>query len=341
MYKKPKKDKGLNAPHFMESKPHFTQQADLLYLPNDNGYKYALVVVDVYDGRVDAKPLKTKKATEVLNAFKNIYKKGILKKPHIITFDEGREFKGPVKKWFQEKKVQVKYAQPGRHRQVGFVESKNKQIALGLFKRMTAQEILTGVPSFEWVEDLPKIIAGINEYAKPRKKVSDYADPVCEGDSCTLLDIGTKVRVALDNPITADEKGKRLHGKFRATDIRWSPEVHTITNIYLNPGAPPLYQVDNGKVAYTKNQLQVVPENEKLPPKKVIRGKPDMFKVEKILDKKKMKGRWYYLVKWVGFDDPEDNTWELATKLREDVPDIVASYEKVQKNKNIKGLKKI
>ncbi len=40
LYETPKKDKGLNQVHFQQIEPGIAQQADLLYLPNDDEYKY-------------------------------------------------------------------------------------------------------------------------------------------------------------------------------------------------------------------------------------------------------------------------------------------------------------
>jgi hypothetical protein len=44
-------------------------------------------------------------------------------------------------------------------------------------------------------------------------------DITCSGDSCTLLDVGTKVRVALDEPENLIT-GKVLHGKFSFAGIQ-------------------------------------------------------------------------------------------------------------------------
>ena len=53
---------------------------------------------------------------------------------------------------------------------------------------------------------------------------------------------------------------KRLGGKFRAGDIRWTKDVYEIKDILLRPNQPPMYTVDNGKTTeYTRQQLQPVP----------------------------------------------------------------------------------
>ncbi len=56
LYKVPKKDFGLDAPKFLDDQPHEIHQADILFLPDDNGYKYALVVVDDATRSTDAEP---------------------------------------------------------------------------------------------------------------------------------------------------------------------------------------------------------------------------------------------------------------------------------------------
>jgi len=66
LMRRPMKDTKLNAPMIDPSiLQHSTHQADLLFLPHDRGYKYALVVVDLGSRLVDAAPLKSKKADEV------------------------------------------------------------------------------------------------------------------------------------------------------------------------------------------------------------------------------------------------------------------------------------
>jgi len=334
LYKKPKKDKGVNVPHFSNVyDKDFEHQADLLFMPTDRGYKYILVVTDIATRLSDAEPLKSKKSEEVHTAFKKIYKRNILNMPEYIKLDSGTEFQKDVKKWLLQNKVAVKYGKPGRSRQLAVVERTNQYIARNLFKRMQAQEILTGRKSVEWIDDLKRLIELINEKRKRDPPKVKY-DAVCSGDSCNLLEIGTRVRPILDKPkdyLT----GQRLHGKFRITDIRFDPIIRVIKNIMLLPGRPALYQLNNidkpsiidNSVAYTKNQLHVVPKNEQAPdPKKVLRGKPDTYVVKKILDTKKEKGRIYYKILWKGYPESEA-TWESRMNLIKDVPLLIYNFE--------------
>lgn len=145
LYKRPVKDKGYNIPHFNVLKPNVVHQADLMFLPDDKGYKYVLVVVDCYSRLSDAYPLKDKNATSVVKGFKRIYKNGgILKIPERIEVDNGSEFKKDVKNYFRSKGVYVRVAETGRHRQQAMVEKRNQLIQVPLWKDMVSKELLTG-----------------------------------------------------------------------------------------------------------------------------------------------------------------------------------------------------
>jgi hypothetical protein len=330
LYKKPKKDSYKNTPHIQVLLPNVVQQADLLFLPNDNGYRYALVVVDAGSRLVDAEPIKNKDSESVLKAFKKIYERKILKIPERLEVDPGQEFRGKVADYFDSKKVLIRYGKPGRHRMQALAETANYIIGTILHMRMTGQELLTGDKSVEWIEDLPRIVAAINKRRKKYKPKVISDKPVCEGDSCKLLSKGTKVRVMLDQPMDLLTR-KKLPGKFRSGDIRWDPEIRTIVDIIIKPGYPPLYLLNSKKkgeeyesVAYTKNQLQVVDDDEKPPSKELIRGKPEKFIVSKILKKKKKNNKTHYLVKW----KTGDETWEPKSNLMKYVPDLIKDFDK-------------
>ena len=326
LYQVPKRDKGINRARFLPMDENLAHQADILYLPNDNGFKYALVAVDVGSRLTDAEPLKNKEPKTIINAFKSIYNREFLDYPKLIQVDSGTEFKGAFKDFLEEKKINLRVAKPYRHRQQGLIEARNKTIGKALFKLMTAREALTGEESKEWVEELPELIKNLNKaiQEKPKPKIPDTI--LCKGDACKLLMLGQRVRVALDAPLD-NITGKKLVGNFRATDIRWDTTIRTIKDIVLSPKSVPLYIVSGLEtIGYTKNQLQPVDDDEQPPNKDILTKKYQTYTVEKIVDKKKEKGKIYYLVKWLGFPS-DQNTWQTAKMLKEDVPDMVKEYE--------------
>ena len=51
----------------------------------------------------------------------------------------------------------------------------------------------------------------------------------------------------------------------------------------------------------------------------------EYYKVEKLIDRRKNKGKIEFLVKWRGYEEP---TWQARTSLYKDIPGIVKNYEK-------------
>jgi hypothetical protein len=253
LFKQPKKEHDMA--RFQVFKPNLVQQTDILFITNDHGYKYILVVVDDHSKKCDAEKLKNKDCTSVLKALKKIYDRDILKIPQQIEVDDGSEFKGIVKKWFNDNNVRVRVALPNRHRQQGIVERKNQVIGTLIHQIQTHKELQSGKINRQWIDVLPDIIKEINENLPKPLTAPISESPISNSYNKELYGIGHPVRIQLDHPI--DTQGKKLHGKFRSTDMRWTREVFKITQVLLKQGSPPLYLTDKtNEVAYSKEQLQ-------------------------------------------------------------------------------------
>jgi hypothetical protein len=313
LYKKPIPETKKYMPIAQVFEKDVYYQADVLYMPKDGDYKFILVCTDMYDNTIDAEQMKEVNVENVLKAFKKMFKRKYLNYPEFITFDKGNEFHGEqIINYFKKNKTNVKYALTGRHRQVANVERANQKISEILFKRMTSQELLTGEPSTEWVDDLKGLIEVLNENKKTplKKEISDI--PIVDAYSGKLFKIGQKVRLLLDYPIN-NTNHARLNGIFRTTDTRWTNKIYKITEILLKPGNPPMYLTDiDDNVARTKNQLSKVRNNEEEPKAQYIRGNPEHYIISKILNKKVENRKTYYLTKFKGYTDAQA-TWEQAS----------------------------
>lgn len=321
---KPKANKGSNMPKIRTFEEGFRHEADLLFLPNDEGFKYLLVVVDIATRNMDAEPLKNKNSQDLIKAMNAIYARKYLKKPKLLTTDAGSEF---TNKAFRARMKQIGVVvhtlQTGQHAR--FAEWANSEIGRALNKVMLDKELKTGTVSRQWkfaVEPLVKLLN--KKFERPVRSMEKEfkKPPVCKGDACVLLEIGQPVRIALVIP--KDIEGRRLHGGFREGDIRFEDKIRHITNISIRPNQPPMYEVSGlPKRMFTKNQLQVI--------------KDDKFEVEKFIGKRKQKGKIQYLVKWENFPD-KDATWQMASILKEDLGketfnNLVSEFTKSQKSK--------
>lgn len=309
LYKKPVPETGINMPKTQIFSKNSYFEADCLYMPEDKGFKYILVCVDPYDGTIDAEPIKELKPTNIILGFSNIFKRDYLEFPNFIMLDKGNEFDSKqIVDYFKDFGTNIKYSLTGRSRQLANVERANQKIGIILFKRMASQELITGEPSREWVDDLKPLIKVLNEHKKKPLKLSADALPLVDKYNGKLLKIGQKVRVLLDYPIN-NTNNARLYGKFRSSDIKWSPKIYKITEVLLKPNYPPMYLTDKDDVSRTKNQLSKVKRNEQEPDAKYIRGNPEFYIPAEILNKRKNGRKEEYLVRWKGFKENEA-TWE-------------------------------
>ena len=319
--------KDYDTPHQLIPKTGIVQQADLIYLPTDRkggkAYKYGLVVVDVANSAFDVQPLTSRSAKAVTDGFKAIYRRKYLVFPQVMmSTDRGSEFQGSTRQYFENKGTVFKYGKPGRSRQQAFAEARNKVIGEVVARIQDNNEVLTGTKDTAWVDIVKALVQIGNEpqYLRPLYKPSNNASkpdvPVCttkgKVNSCDLIPKGTQVRVILDRPTASD--GSVLHGKrFRAGDRRYENIVRTVEQIVLKPKNPPLYIVSGiDGVAYTKAQLQVVKTEAKASKKAQTK-----FIVERIVGKRKRKGRVEYEIKWKGYPSSE-NTWEPRQQLLDD-----------------------
>lgn len=269
---KPKKENYAETPHIVNNifSDGVLQQADLLFLPTDKfGYKYCLVVVDVFNRKCDAIPLKDKTSSAVAKGLKKIYQRETLLIPDTIQFDQGKEFHGEVAQFCKDEKVRAKYILTNRHRQNAMVEARNKAIGTTLLEYQNEKEHETGKQVKGWVDALPHLIKYLNEHLPKRKQLLGD-DVITTKYSKDLIPLHTAVRAVLDYPTNAHD-GSRIvgSGNFRGGDARWNKEPRTVEKIILNPHMPPMYQLDgktegiDNRVAYTKGQLQIIPANEK------------------------------------------------------------------------------
>ena len=307
----PKKPKTTGSYNSKYINPHQYHQIDILYLPNDNGFKYALVVVDVASKQVQVRAQKTRSSKETLKSIKSIYGTGrrILPKPIILQADGGTEFKGVVKEWIKDSGIALRISTPYRHQQQSVVEAMNKVIGSAIIKIQANDELINNddVLITEWTTFLPEIVNVINENTTEvkAKRYTGNEKIRCKGDECYAYKEGTKVRVAL------------RRDDFRSGDIRWSKKAHTIEKVLLFPNRPIMYMINGYKNAFYKTELKPYKE---IVGKKVV----EKYEIERLKRRFKKNGKIFYKVKWKNYRKLTD---EPRSNLIRDVPDMVIAFE--------------
>ena len=256
------KPKAIDFAHYTQDKPNHTHQIDLLFLPHDNKYKYALTVIDIASRYKEAEALKTKKAAEVSQAIQKIYDSSPLDFPTNIMCDVGHEFMGEFIKLMKEHNVKINRSL--NKKSVAFVERFNRTLSERLFAHQYAEEIKTSKTNREWVERLPGVIDAINNEVtrminmKPADAIKlesveqpEYEEKEIEED----LPIDSIVRY-LYRP--GEEQGDN---RYRATDPIWSVDAYLIDDVRSFENQPSIYTLQgvSDDRTFTQEQLQVIP----------------------------------------------------------------------------------
>ena len=270
--------KVVKHPHYAITVPNQVHQFDLLQMPADrlygSKYKFILSGIDIASRFKVARPLFTKKASEVAKMIEDIYKVGDLKWPETVMIDAGTEFMGGVTKLFQKHNVKIdRTVTKYHHRHTAFVENFNKQLEKRLFKAQDAQELNEdGKVSTTWVKQLYTIVGQMNG----TKTAGIKMKPV---DAIELDEVPQKASYKPDKkPLAEDGLFRYLvqpgeeHGdqRRRATDMIWSKKTFRLDRIVNEPDNRTMYYLADGpERVFVKEELMRVPEDTRLPPDSV------------------------------------------------------------------------
>ena len=238
-------------------------------------YKYILTGVDVASRYKIARPLRTKKASDVEFLLKTIYedKKIPLNYPTEFQCDMGSEFKADVTKLLEKHNVKIRRATTKyRHTFTAFVEHFNKILSEQLFKIQDAQELNNPTKdSKTWVKHLYNVVDELNkeynsvikmtpEKAIKLKEVKLHHKPYPKED---ILPTDGLYRYLY-------QPGELEGGQQkRATDMVWSWNTFRLDRIIENPGQRVLYYLSGDKAperAFVKEELMLIPEDTEVPP---------------------------------------------------------------------------
>ena len=269
--------KKIDHPHFYVTEVNKIHQADLLYLPHDKvyqtTYKYVLNVIDVASRYKASRPLKTKKASEVAEMFKDIYnKKGPLKYPVELHVDNGTEFKADVLKLMTEHDVKVvSITTKHHHNFTAFVERFNKSLGERLFKVQDAQELQNPTKDSKiWVKYLQKAVSRLNSEKTRMLGMTPAKAVKLDNVELKIKPYPEEKVLPVDGLYRYLYQPGELEGgqQRRATDMIWSWNTFRLDKIVEDSEQRVLYYLaDNApKRAFVREELMLEPENTEVPP---------------------------------------------------------------------------
>ena len=264
----------------------------------NRGYKYLLMVLDLFSKYGWIVPLKTKTGLEVSKAFESLF---FSNKPKMLWVDKGKEYYNKnVLDLLSKDKIKV-YSTENEEKSA-VCERWNRTIKDKMYKRFTMQN------NTVYVDILPKILASYNnsrhrsigmtpiQARKPENygKVyfnlyGDLARDNKKNDKPAFV-IGDRVRISKYKRVTFD----------KGYTPNWTEEVFIIDEIrFTNPITYKIKDL-NGEVikgTFYREELQKTDQ--------------EVYRIEKIIRKSKGKA----LVKWKGYPD-EFNSWVPAEDLK-------------------------
>ena len=270
-------------------------QADLVDVAKlasyNSGHKYILTCIDVLSKYAWAIPLKDKTGKSLVAAFKIIFKSGRI--PIRLQTDKGTEFTNRVFQAFLKNHDVHFFTTHNEETKASIVERFNRTLKTKMWKYFTHRETLTYLDVLDDMVDsynhtvhrtlgMPPVEVTWANQTRLVKRIYGTSPKKCN------LNPGDRVRLV---------KSKRTFKKGYLPN--WTEELFTVVRCMETRPLVYLVKDDHGEVlegTFYAEELQ-----------KVIK-KDDVYKIEKILKKRKKGRRVQYLVKWLGY--PESfNSW--------------------------------
>jgi hypothetical protein len=268
----------------------------------NGGVTFVLVAIDIFSRFLLVAPLKSKRGKDVAEAFAAIFAKG--KRPYKIRTDKGSEFTNHVVQQYL-KDQGVGHFVTQNEVKANYAERVIKTIKGRIYKYFTKKQ------TYEYVSHLQDFVDSYNHtyHRSIRMKPAD----VNHSNESQLwqqqygleskgypirkfkFDFGAHVRISY------------LRTTFmREYNEKWTGEIFTVKNRYMRQGIPVYklkdYSGEDIEGTFYEEELQLV-------------LMPEVFRVEKILRRRKVKGKKQHLIRWAGWPAKYDS-WVNDEELR-------------------------
>ena len=280
---------------------------DMINLSKYNdGYGYVLIAIDVFSRYAWTVALKTKRAKEVKEGVDTLFSRG--RKPDLFRTDHGGEF---VNKTLEKylKDEDVVHVVTTSDKKANYVERLIRTLKAKMFRYFTQKQTYKYADVLDDLVDsynntfhrtiktAPSLVNADNEETLwKRQYVVPHMRKVIS--KCFKLSVGDDVRIShTRHPFTRDYKE------------RWTGEVFRVASRRMRDGLPIYVLKDwNGdgiKGTFYQEELEKVTVDENT-----------AYKIEKVLKKRKVRGRDQILVRWLHWPKKFDS-WIPASEVKE------------------------
>jgi len=257
----------------------------------NKGYKYLLMVIDVFSKYGWIIPLKDKKGETVMNAFKTIFNDG--RKPEYLWVDKGKEFYNKFINDLLEKHNILMYSTENEEKS-SVVERWNRTIKTKMWKQFTVQG------NTQYLNILPNILKQYNNTKHSSIKMTPVEASKKDNEGQIYFNLYRNMETSKEKPkFKIGDKARISKYKRNVFDKgytpNWTEEIFVIDKI--NNTSPITYKIKDLKGEEIKGNFY---EQE------LLKAKQDVFRIDKIIrrDYKKKQA----LVSWKGYSD-EFNSW--------------------------------
>lgn len=249
----------------LTSRPNTHWQIDLTSMPQHQGYKYIIVIIDIFSKFIYTKAIKNKTSRHVIAFLREVFE---IAKPRILQSDRGTEFvNDDMTRFLDEESVKQVLSKAYTPTSQSYVERTNRTIKGMLFKGMTAHN----------TNNWPSLLAAItNNYNNTNHSSIDMTpDQLTDANEVTVKavskDLKWKAKKSLikhHRNFTKIEKGDLVRmqiklnvpnstfAKFYTTN--WSEEIYQVEGIKRGNKTTEESYLVNGSYHY-RNTLQRVP----------------------------------------------------------------------------------
>ena len=298
-----------------------TDLADVSNLSDENdGVKFLLIVICDFSRFLWVIPLKDKKHNSIIDGFKQVFAQG--RKPITVRADKGSEYRNRYVKAFL-KKEEVKMIFTQNESKASFAEQVIRSLKNMMYRYFNY------VRSYRYIETLQDLVSNYNHQPHSSLKEMTPSQVTQSNESLVWKQLyvdSLKKKKPVKKEVKKEKKkrSKRMQFKFKVGDYvrishikhtfqrdyqeKWTEEIFIVNQRIIRQGLP-LYKLKD----YANDPIEGTFYSAEL--QKVNKNMDEIWRIEKVIKKRKRAGKTELLVSWLGWPK-KFNSWILESELQ-------------------------